>query len=139
MRLVEEILAEKDWRAKAWYLERTDAEQFGRVTERPIVQTQPLAQPRVSVVHMRDDISDVMHAMAAAHASSDKEEEARLGKLISELQRIRAGNQRVEQAQSNEPNGRLFNAPQSKPPRPPLDDQPETDAPAPTNDPPENL
>jgi hypothetical protein len=36
MRLVESILEDKDWRGKAWYLERTDPAQFGRSQDRPL-------------------------------------------------------------------------------------------------------
>ena len=43
MRIVESILGSRDWRAQAWYLERTDSEQFARVAERPIPVD--LAQP----------------------------------------------------------------------------------------------
>jgi len=35
VRIIESILADRDWRAKAWYLERTDPGQYGRVAERP--------------------------------------------------------------------------------------------------------
>ena len=43
VRIVESILDSEDWRAKAWYLERTDPEEFARVAERPIPVD--LAQP----------------------------------------------------------------------------------------------
>src|SRR5947208_2534381 len=34
--LVRQILADKDWRAKAWYLERCWPSEFGRTAERPM-------------------------------------------------------------------------------------------------------
>ena len=36
VKIVDSILADKDWRAKAWYLERTDPASFGRTAERAI-------------------------------------------------------------------------------------------------------
>jgi hypothetical protein len=41
-RIAESILDADDWKSKAWYLERTDPEQYARTAERPIV-IQPLA------------------------------------------------------------------------------------------------
>jgi hypothetical protein len=39
--LVRQILADKDWRAKAWYLERCWPAEFGRVADRPIPKAPP--------------------------------------------------------------------------------------------------
>jgi hypothetical protein len=36
VKIVDSILADKDWRAKAWYLERTDPASFGRTAERAL-------------------------------------------------------------------------------------------------------
>jgi hypothetical protein len=50
MQLVDSILADKDWRARAWYLERCYPEEFGRsemrVIERPVTgkDGEPLPQ-----------------------------------------------------------------------------------------------
>src|SRR5438552_10597116 len=49
VRIAESILDSQDWRAKAWYLERTDPEQYARTEERQIV-IQPPA--------VRDDTAD---------------------------------------------------------------------------------
>jgi hypothetical protein len=40
VRIVDSILNDRDWRGKAWYLERTAPDEFGRVAERelPVVQ-----------------------------------------------------------------------------------------------------
>ncbi len=43
------IMDSDDWRAKAWYLERTDPEQYARTEERPIVIQSP---------PVRDDTAD---------------------------------------------------------------------------------
>src|SRR5439155_25503606 len=37
MKIVESILDSDDWRAKAWYLERADPEQWGRTMPRVII------------------------------------------------------------------------------------------------------
>ena len=102
MRLVDDILAEKDWRAKAWYLERTDAEQFGRVAERqiPVPIEQP-AGPNVSVVHLHDSTSDEMRRLQDQFAARSR-------------------------AEKDQP---PFSAPDSKaPPPPPVDAVAESDA-----------
>lgn len=39
--LVDEIITDKDWRAKAWYLERTWPDAFGPVAHRFIVKQAP--------------------------------------------------------------------------------------------------
>src|SRR5947207_889749 len=47
MRIVDSILADKDWRSKAWFLERTAPEEWGRSEARKIIieyQPQPPAQ-----------------------------------------------------------------------------------------------
>src|SRR5438552_13281441 len=49
IKIVESILEAADWRARAWYLERTDPEQFARVAERQIVIQPP---------PVRDDTAD---------------------------------------------------------------------------------
>jgi hypothetical protein len=93
MRLVDDILAEKDWRAKAWYLERTDPEQFGRVAERQIpTPIAELAGPTVNVTHVHDDQSIEMRRL--------QDEFSR---------RLRA-----------ERDGQPFSAPDSKTPTPPV-------------------
>jgi hypothetical protein len=56
--LVESIITDKDWRAKAWYLERVWSQDFGPVAHRVIVkevsQTPPPA-PIIGVTHVRAD------------------------------------------------------------------------------------
>jgi hypothetical protein len=56
--LIESIITDKDWRAKAWYLERIWPEEFGSVAHRFIVkevpQTPPPA-PIITVTHVRAD------------------------------------------------------------------------------------
>ena len=41
VRIADSILDSDDWRAKAWYLERTDPEQYARTEERQIVVQTP--------------------------------------------------------------------------------------------------
>lgn len=41
VRIAESILDSDDWRAKAWYLERTDPEQYARTAERQIIIQPP--------------------------------------------------------------------------------------------------
>jgi hypothetical protein len=56
--LVDEIITDKDWRAKAWYLERTWPEDFGPVAHRVIVKEVPQAPPPapiITVKHVRVD------------------------------------------------------------------------------------
>jgi len=45
MQLVDSILKARDWRAKAWYLERTDAAQFARTEPRTVIIDQPPPTP----------------------------------------------------------------------------------------------
>ena len=57
VRIVESILGSEDWRAQAWYLERTDPAEFARVAERalPVDLAQPVAPPmecHIIVRHM---------------------------------------------------------------------------------------
>ncbi|HEU5312784.1 MAG TPA: hypothetical protein VFU08_03085 [Candidatus Udaeobacter sp.] len=40
MRIVDSILDDRDWRGKAWYLERTAPDEFGRVAERELPAAQ---------------------------------------------------------------------------------------------------
>ncbi len=49
VRIAESILDSGDWRAKAWYLERTDPEQYARTEERQIV---------IQSASVRDDTAD---------------------------------------------------------------------------------
>ena|SRR6266567_7178476 len=56
--LVDEIITDKDWRAKAWYLERVWPEEFGPVAHRFIVKEVPQASPPapiITVKHVRVD------------------------------------------------------------------------------------
>jgi hypothetical protein len=56
--LVDEIITDRDWRAKAWYLERTWPEAFGPVAHRFIVKEVPQAPPPapiITVKHVRVD------------------------------------------------------------------------------------
>jgi transposase len=56
--LVESIITDKDWRAKAWYLERTWPEDFGPVAHRFLVREVPQAPPPapiITVKHVRVD------------------------------------------------------------------------------------
>jgi hypothetical protein len=46
--LVRQILADKDWRAKAWYLERCWPNEFGRTAERPLPPRPPEPPPDLS-------------------------------------------------------------------------------------------
>jgi hypothetical protein len=56
--LVDEIITDRDWRAKAWYLERTWPEDFGPVAHRFLVKEVPQAPPPapiITVKHVRVD------------------------------------------------------------------------------------
>jgi hypothetical protein len=56
--LVESIITDKDWRAKAWYLERTCPEDFAQIAHRVIVKEVPQAPPPapiITVKHVRVD------------------------------------------------------------------------------------
>jgi hypothetical protein len=56
--LVESIITDKDWRAKAWYLERTWPEDFRPVAHRFLVKEVPQAPPPapiITVKHVRVD------------------------------------------------------------------------------------
>jgi hypothetical protein len=80
-RIAESILDSDDWRAKAWYLERTDPEQYARTGERQIV----IQRPRV-----RDDTSDygttaaTLQIMLAGQCDEAKREALRLALAIAE-------------------------------------------------------
>lgn len=55
--LVESIITDKDWRAKAWYLERTRPEDFGHLAHRLIHPGVPqtLSVPQIRVTEVRAD------------------------------------------------------------------------------------
>jgi hypothetical protein len=56
--LVESIITDRDWRAKAWYLERAWPEDFGPVAHRFLVKEvpqQPVPAPIITVKHVRVD------------------------------------------------------------------------------------
>jgi hypothetical protein len=56
--LVESIITDKDWRAKAWYLERTCPEDFAQVAHRVLVKEvpqQPVPAPKITVIHQPVD------------------------------------------------------------------------------------
>jgi hypothetical protein len=56
--LVESIITDKDWRAKAWYLERVWPEDFGPVAHRFLVRevpTKPVPAPVITVIEQRVD------------------------------------------------------------------------------------
>jgi hypothetical protein len=56
--LVESIITDKDWRGKAWYLERTHPEDFGQVAHRVLVREvpqQPVTTPIITVKEVRVD------------------------------------------------------------------------------------
>jgi len=51
--LVESIITDRDWRAKAWYLERVWSEDFGPVAHRVFVREvpeQPVPAPQIRVI-----------------------------------------------------------------------------------------
>jgi hypothetical protein len=51
--LVESIVTDKDWRAKAWYLERVWSQDFGPVAHRVFVREvpqQPVPAPQIRVI-----------------------------------------------------------------------------------------
>src|SRR6266480_189030 len=52
IKIVDSILKAGDWRARAWYLERTDPEQYARVAERPLPVdlTQPVAPVECHII-----------------------------------------------------------------------------------------
>jgi hypothetical protein len=45
VRIVDSILADKDWRSKAWYLERTASDEFARTEPRTVVIERPPPTP----------------------------------------------------------------------------------------------
>jgi len=56
--LVQSIITDKDWRAKAWYLERAWPEDFGPVAHRFLVKEVPaqaVPTPVISVIQRRVD------------------------------------------------------------------------------------
>ena len=56
--LIESIITDKDWRAKAWYLERIWPEEFGPLAHRVIVkevQQTPPPAPIITVTQVRAD------------------------------------------------------------------------------------
>ena len=56
--LVESIITDKDWRAKAWYLERVWPEDFGPVAHRFLVKEVPaqaIPSPVITVIEQRVD------------------------------------------------------------------------------------
>jgi len=67
-RIVESILDSPDWRAKAWYLERTEPAQFARSAERPLpAEPQPVRDLSHMVKltlhrHPEVDVGEVIHA-----------------------------------------------------------------------------
>lgn len=80
-RIAESILDSDDWRAKAWYLERTDPEQYARTEERQIVIQRP---------PVRDDTADygttaaTVRIMLAGQCDEAKREALRLALAIAE-------------------------------------------------------
>jgi len=52
--LVDEIITDKDWRAKAWYLERSWPDAFGPVAHRVIVREVPQAQPSAPIITFKN-------------------------------------------------------------------------------------
>jgi len=55
LQIVESILKHPDWRAKAWFLERTDPAQFGRTAERPGPEEPERDPPRVTYIIQTSD------------------------------------------------------------------------------------
>jgi hypothetical protein len=56
--LADEIITDKDWRAKAWYLERTWREAFGPVAHRVLIREVSQAPPPAPIIttkHVRVD------------------------------------------------------------------------------------
>jgi hypothetical protein len=52
--LVDEIITDKDWRAKAWYLERTWPDAFGPVAHRFVVKEVPQAPPPAPIITVKE-------------------------------------------------------------------------------------
>lgn len=50
VRLVDSILDDRDWRGKAWYLERTAPAEFGRVEARPLPEPEEKKKVSVAII-----------------------------------------------------------------------------------------
>jgi hypothetical protein len=75
--LVRQILADKDWRAKAWYLERCWADEFGRTVERPLPPRPPEPPPDLS--------KSVKLEVPEALVQQMLEDNARMAKALDKL------------------------------------------------------
>lgn len=65
VRIVDSILDADDWRASAWYLERTAPDEFARTVERQFPQEQqPPPQPAAPVTIYFTDNEDTRRAIA---------------------------------------------------------------------------
>ena len=71
--LVRQILADKDWRAKAWYLERCWSDEFARTVERPLPRRPPESLPDLSKsikLQFPDGFMEQMHEENARMVTS---------------------------------------------------------------------
>jgi hypothetical protein len=89
VRIVDSILNDRDWRGKAWYLERTAANEFGRVAERPLERPLPETERRINVAFICDTKGKSLQEVAnfpviaseQAMAPAEPEPEATAGDL----------------------------------------------------------
>src|SRR5262245_8031976 len=64
VRIVDSILDDRDWRGKAWYLERTAPDEFARVEARPLPQ--PEQKKTITVAFVCDTKGKSLQEIAAA-------------------------------------------------------------------------
>jgi hypothetical protein len=68
VRIVDSILNDRDWRGKAWYLERTAPAEFGRCAERELPPPAQPSEKRISVAFVLPTGEQVSWAQARAIA-----------------------------------------------------------------------
>jgi hypothetical protein len=73
VRIVDSILDDRDWRGKAWYLERTAPAEFGRVAERELPAAES-SEKRINVAFVLPSGEQISWAQARALASSPSNE-----------------------------------------------------------------
>ena len=95
VRIVDSILEDSDWRGRAWYLERTAANEFGRVDVRPLPQPEP--EKKITVAFVIDTKGKTLAEVANFPVVTTEQAQAR----------IRGGGRapEPEPAQNEEPDG----------------------------------